>query len=278
MDEDEFIDDDDDEAGALWEDEAYEAVTSILEDISQDDLRGSVGVRDTIEDRYSECFTLEELREHLEVAYDQAWYAHVPFDGGEAVFEADAQGIVGDILAATDIEEFFEAIREPESVQRLFRSRELVADLGKSAQLQFEICDVGKELVEYFARHPEKLREVDPREFEKIMAAVFQNRGFDVTLSKATRDGGFDLMLMKHDVIGAIMTLVQCKRYGERNKVGVEVVRGLYGVVEEKRATNGLIVTTSVFTPDALRTRERMRHRMQLADLDEIQRWLKEWR
>ena len=31
-------------------------------------------------------------------AYDEAWYANVPFEGGEAVFESDSQSEVGEAL------------------------------------------------------------------------------------------------------------------------------------------------------------------------------------
>ena len=44
------------------------------------------------------CHTLEEYRRTLEDIYDQQWYAHVPFDSGEALFEGDSSGYVSDVI------------------------------------------------------------------------------------------------------------------------------------------------------------------------------------
>jgi restriction endonuclease Mrr len=55
-------------------------------------------------------------------------------------------------------------------------------------------------------------------------------------------------------------------------------VRGLYGVVEEKRATQGLIVTTSYFTKDAIAFRDRLPYRLSLADFDRLTTFLRQWR
>jgi restriction system protein len=44
------------------------------------------------------------------------------------------------------------------------------------------------------------------------------------------------------------MCIIQAKRY--RNAVGVEAVRALAGVMEDKHATKGVLVTTSWVTKD----------------------------
>ena len=62
------------------------------------------------------------------------------------------------------------------------------------------------------------------------------------------------------------------------NTVGVEVVRGLYGVVEEKRATKGIIATTSYFSADAKRDHSKLEYRLGLADYDRLCAMLNEWR
>ncbi|MFL5860651.1 MAG: restriction endonuclease, partial [Solirubrobacteraceae bacterium] len=48
--------------------------------------------------------------------------------------------------------------------------------------------------------------------------------------------------------------------------VGVGVVRQLYGVVEAKRASGGLLATTSFFSPDAKRFQEEIPFRLELKD------------
>jgi hypothetical protein len=60
--------------------------------------------------------------------------------------------------------------------------------------------------------------------FERALAGVFREKGFEVALTPGSNDKGIDLVLTKH---GAI-TLVQCKAYA--GTVGVAAVRELIGV------------------------------------------------
>jgi restriction system protein len=68
--------------------------------------------------------------------------------------------------------------------------------------------------------------------------------------------------------------LVECKKYAPKHKVGVQIVRALHGVVQQKRATAGLVATTSYFTRGAKEFRQELAHQMQLADYVELQNWL----
>jgi restriction system protein len=73
------------------------------------------------------------------------------------------------------------------------------------------------------------------------------------------------------------MIYADCKRYAERNKVGVDAVRGLYGVVEKDNATSGLIITTSFFTKTAIEERNEVKHRMALADFNDVKKMMLDW-
>ena len=59
-------------------------------------------------------------------------------------------------------------------------------------------------------------------------------------------DGGVDLVLTK----GSEKFLVQCKQW-KAYKVGVDVVRELYGVMAARGATGGFVVTSGTFSGDA---------------------------
>ena len=85
------------------------------------------------------------------------------------------------------------------------------------------------------------------KEFELLVGEAFRQKGYKVTeLGGAGPDGGVDLLLAK----GGETTLVQCKQW-KAFKVGVEVVRELYGVMAAKGAANGIVVTSGRFTKDA---------------------------
>ncbi len=64
-------------------------------------------------------------------------------------------------------------------------------------------------------------------------------------------DGGVDLVLTRPGTNGGEKFLVQCKQW-RAFKVGVDVVRELYGVMAARGATGGFVVTSGRFTADAI--------------------------
>ena len=85
------------------------------------------------------------------------------------------------------------------------------------------------------------------REFELLIGEAYRNKGYAVAeLGGAGADGGVDLRLTK----GREVVLVQCKQW-KAFKVGVTVIRELYGVMTAQRATGGIVVTSGVFTKEA---------------------------
>jgi restriction system protein len=132
-------------------------------------------------------------------------------------------------------------------------------------------------MINYFAKNPEKMKEMNPRKFEELVAAIFRNQGFGVALTPQTRDGGYDILAVKHDKFtGNEHYLIECKRYAEHNRIGVGVVRSLMGVLQMNNATKGIIATTSFFTRDAEKLALNHSSRLMLHDYDAIKGWLAE--
>ena len=92
---------------------------------------------------------------------------------------------------------------------------------------------------------------LSPTDFERRMANLFEAMGYVVEHTGRTGDHGIDLVAISNTVITGGKLVIQCKRYGEGNKVGESEVRDLYGVVTHERATKGILVTTSDFTSAA---------------------------
>ncbi|MDF2465640.1 MAG: restriction endonuclease [Ramlibacter sp.] len=85
------------------------------------------------------------------------------------------------------------------------------------------------------------------REFELLVGEAFRLQGYSVTeLGGAGADGGVDLVLRK----GNEKFLVQCKQW-KAFKVGVDIVRQLYGVMAAQGAAGGFVITSGTFTADA---------------------------
>lgn len=77
------------------------------------------------------------------------------------------------------------------------------------------------------------------REFEMLVGEAFRLQGYSVAeTGGGGADGGVDLVATK----GGEKFLIQCKQW-RALKVGVEVVRELYGVMAARGATGGFVVT-----------------------------------
>jgi restriction system protein len=90
------------------------------------------------------------------------------------------------------------------------------------------------------------------REFEMLVGEGFRLQGYQVVeTGGGGADGGIDLVLTKPGKSGGEKFLVQCKQW-RAYKVGVDVVRELYGVMAAKGATGGFVVTSGRFTDEAI--------------------------
>ncbi len=124
---------------------------------------------------------------------------------------------------------------------------------------------------------PNTLRTLDRRLFEEIVAEIFDGFGFSIELTAKTRDGGRDIIAVGNKEQIAIKYLIECKRPDPGNPVGVGIVRQLLGVVEDEKATKGLLVSTTYFSPDAKAIEERNKWRLQLNDYEHIVTWISQY-
>jgi len=86
------------------------------------------------------------------------------------------------------------------------------------------------------------------REFEMLVSEAFRLQGYGVQeQGGAQADGGVDLVARK----GTETFLVQCKQW-KALRVGVDVVRQLYGVMAAQGAAGGFVVSSGRFTDDAI--------------------------
>ena len=115
------------------------------------------------------------------------------------------------------------------SAVKAYRNRRLLADAKRTAD-------------------DSDLLDLTWQDFEHLVGEAFRERGFSVTETDAGPDGGVDLELRKDGELH----LVQCKRWRAR-KVGVEVVRELYGVMSARGAVGGYVVSSGAFSEEAKR-------------------------
>ena len=87
------------------------------------------------------------------------------------------------------------------------------------------------------------------QQFEEVIADAFRRHGYRVQEvgGRGRADGGVDLVLMR----GGETTVVQAKHW-RRDRVGVQLVRELYGVQHAMRAQRSMFVCQGRYTADAV--------------------------
>lgn len=109
------------------------------------------------------------------------------------------------------------------------------------------------------------------------IADILKDFGFDVELTQATRDGGVDIYAYLRNEVTHQLMLVECKRWSEMKRVGLETVQRMFGVQQSMKANKNLIVTTSHFTKSAIEESIRYEHLMDLKDYEDLKIWLNEY-
>lgn len=90
-------------------------------------------------------------------------------------------------------------------------------------------------------------------EFERLVTGLLDAMGFRAGMTKASGDGGIDIVATSDRSITGGKYLFQCKRYAPGNLVGSPIVREFYGAVRaDPEAVKGILITTSGFTQQAL--------------------------
>jgi hypothetical protein len=112
------------------------------------------------------------------------------------------------------------------------------------------------------------------REFEELIAGVWTRFGYQVELTARTKDGGRDIIAVRK-AEAETRFLIECKRYSPENKVGVSLVRALYGVKVDEKATKAILATTSTFTTGAKRFFDAHRWELERRDHQGVLDWLK---
>lgn len=131
-------------------------------------------------------------------------------------------------------------------------------------------------LIEKVHRNPKMMFQMTSRQFEELVAELFEKDGYSVRITQATRDGGKDLVILEQKRIGNFIIYVECKNYSMENPIGVRLVRELYGTVIADRATMGILATSSYFSTPAIEFKEQVKSQLSLCDYFDLKKWIDE--
>jgi HJR/Mrr/RecB family endonuclease len=119
------------------------------------------------------------------------------------------------------------------------------------SQVVAAITNLSKQLARLIAADPKGLEDLEWRDMERMLAAVFQGLGFDVTLTPSSKDGGKDLILEcivqgdKHSYV------VEVKHWRSGQRVGKRYISDFINVVARENRDGGLYLATYGYSGDA---------------------------
>jgi restriction system protein len=92
----------------------------------------------------------------------------------------------------------------------------------------------------------ERLYNIDPYEFEKLVADLWALQGYETEVSQASNDMGVDVIAEKSDAMVNTKLAIQVKRYSEGNDIGRGDVQRYHSMkVQDSTVDGAVIVTTS---------------------------------
>lgn len=141
-------------------------------------------------------------------------------------------------------------------------------EIMRAANAQIESA-LGQDLLD-------RVRNAPPEFFERLLVNLLLSMGYGGSRAdKAGRtlgrsgDDGVDGVI-DQDALGLDRVYIQAKRYAAGNNIGSGAIRDFFGSLDRHKATKGLFVTTSTFSPSAKETAEFLSKRIVLIDGDQL--------
>jgi len=121
----------------------------------------------------------------------------------------------------------------------------------------------------------DRIRTAPPAFFEHLIVNLLLNMGYGGSAADAGRalgrtgDDGVDGVI-DQDALGLDRVYIQAKRYAAGKNIGAGAIRDFFGSLDRHKASKGLFVTTSTFSPSAKETAEFLSKRIVLIDGDQL--------
>src|SRR4051812_39596563 len=133
----------------------------------------------------------------------------------------------------------------------LEQSHETLDEIMRTAHKQIEAA-LAQDLLDRIHASP-------PAFFERLIVNLLLKMGYGGSATDAGRalgrsgDDGVDGVI-DQDALGLDRGYIQAKRYADGNNIGAGAIRDFFGSLDRHKATKGLFVTTSTFSPSARET------------------------
>ena len=163
-------------------------------------------------------------------------------------------------------------------IDNLSDSKNLIDDssqiIKSNTQLIYDFKTIYSELTKQLKANPKLSYQIEPRKFEELIAYLLEQSGYNIELTKSSRDGGKDIYALQKTMVGNILAVVECKRYSKNNLVGIDIVQRLYGVKIAEKANVGMVITTSSYTKPAINFQKTVGTELALKDYHDLIEWI----
>lgn len=141
--------------------------------------------------------------------------------------------------------------------------------------VELAVKGISDELIARLAERPDLMYDLDWRRFEELVAELYERDGYEVELTRGSKDGGVDIYALHRAPHAKFVTVVDCKKQHAGNPVGVELVKQLRSTAADANAHKGVIATTSYFTKGAKDYRTTHEHLLGLQDFVSVHEMLR---
>lgn len=139
-------------------------------------------------------------------------------------------------------------------VERLFAMLKRVAkdETIPLAEARRVMAVIGRGVRTSQTTSPTQLAALSGLEFERLIAELLKKMGLSAEVTKASGDGGIDIVaVLERPILGGRF-LLQCKRFAEDTMIGAPLVREFYGAFKaDRKAQKAIMVTTARFSTQA---------------------------
>ena len=176
-------------------------------------------------------------------------------DEGRAVFSSGIEGqelfqMIRNLIAERDP---WKVTKKPKNKKNDSNTPEGTNQVDESVEKspQEQISDLADEMNEVLGNELlELIMDKEPAFFEKVVVELIAAMGYGKgKVTSRSHDGGID-GLVSTDELGFRPIYTQAKRYGKDNSVGRPMLQSFVGALNGAR--NGVFITTSTFTKDAI--------------------------
>ena len=166
----------------------------------------------------------------------------------------------------------------PFFVNKALENIKLLRSIIENGDIPDELISVQQllidELIKYLKSYPRELHNIRPRQFEEIIAEILASFGWEVQLSPETQDGSYDIFAISKDISGVKHNwIIECKKLKPERRIGVDIVRSLYGVGIDLKVGNMMLATTSDFTK-RVKDFKTSRYNLDLRNYESILDWV----